>query len=61
MTQQNAPPVPPSANDQLHRADKQATSGSSRFLETCRRFNRGEVSEEELTDATVRTTFPFWS
>jgi hypothetical protein len=43
--------------EHLRRADKQATSGSSRFLETCRRFNRGELSEEALAEATVRLGF----
>jgi hypothetical protein len=43
--------------DHLRRADKQATSGSSRFLEACRRFNREEITGEELAEATVRLGF----
>jgi hypothetical protein len=40
--------------EHLKLADKQATSQSSRFLDSCRRFNLGELSEEELTEVTVR-------
>src|SRR5579871_6738105 len=32
----------------LKLADKQATSSSSRFLDFCRKFNKGEVTEEQL-------------
>jgi hypothetical protein len=41
----------------LQQADRQATSPSSRFLETCRSFNRGETSEDQLRAATVRLGF----
>src|SRR5262249_13406997 len=34
-----------------------ATSRSSRFLDSCRKFNRGEISEEELADVTARLGF----
>jgi hypothetical protein len=43
--------------EHLKLADKQATSQSSRFLNSCRKFNRGEISEEELTEVTVRLGF----
>jgi hypothetical protein len=43
--------------DHLRRADKQATSGSSRFLEACRRFNREEITGEELDETTARLGF----
>ncbi len=38
-------------------ADKQGTSQSSRFLETCRRFNAGEIKKEELLDTTTKRGF----
>jgi hypothetical protein len=41
----------------LKMADKQATSSSSRFLQACRQFNRGELTEAQLRDATVRLGF----
>ena len=43
--------------EHLERADKQATSKSSRFLSTCRRFNVGEVKKEELLDTTAKIGF----
>jgi hypothetical protein len=43
--------------EHLKLADKQATSRSSQFLDNCRRFNRGELSAEELADVTVRLGF----
>jgi hypothetical protein len=43
--------------EHLKLADKQAMSQSSRFLDNCHRFNRGELSEEELTEVTVRLGF----
>jgi 5-methylcytosine-specific restriction endonuclease McrA len=43
--------------EHLKQADKQATSRSSQFLEGCRKFNRGELSEEALADMTVRMGF----
>jgi hypothetical protein len=43
--------------EHLKLADKQATSRSSQFLDSCRKFNRGELSEEALTDVTVRQGF----
>jgi hypothetical protein len=41
----------------LKLADKQATSRSSQFLDFCRKFNRGDVSQEQLVEATVRLGF----
>jgi len=43
--------------EHLARVDKQATSRSSRFLETCRAFNRGELPEAELIASTARIGF----
>lgn len=43
--------------EHLKDCDKQATSRSSRFLNECRRFNRGEATREQLADATVRLGF----
>ena len=40
----------------LH-SPKQATSGSSRFLDACRRFNTGEISYDELMTITVKLGF----
>lgn len=37
--------------------DKQATSGSSRFLDACRAFNRGEITREALTTKTIQLGF----
>jgi 5-methylcytosine-specific restriction endonuclease McrA len=41
----------------LKNADKQATSRSSQFLDFCRRFNKREVTEEQLSEATTRLGF----
>jgi hypothetical protein len=38
-------------------ADKQSTSHSSKFLDACRSANRGELSQDELTNQTVRLGF----
>ena len=43
--------------DHLQIADKQATSASSRFLDTCRKFNSGDIKKEELLDATTTIGF----
>ena len=43
--------------DHLRHTDKQATSKSSRYLDICRKFNTGEVEEEELLDATAKLGF----
>jgi hypothetical protein len=41
----------------LKLADKQGTFSSSRFLDACRQFNRGELTEAQLQQATVRLGF----
>ena len=43
--------------EHLKIADKQATSGSSQFLDACRKFNSGEITQDRLTDETVRRGF----
>jgi len=43
--------------EHLRLADKQATSSSSRFLDACRQVDRGEISEEQLRDTTVKLGF----
>ena len=41
----------------LKTSDKQATSTSSRFLDSCRSFNKDEISEDQLIQETVRNGF----
>ena len=41
----------------LANAPKQATSTSSRFLNTCRRFNAGEIKKEDLLVSTTKLGF----
>ena len=41
----------------LQIADKQGTSKSSQFLDTCRKFNVGEIKKEELLDTTAKRGF----
>jgi hypothetical protein len=41
----------------LKDCDKQATSRSSRFLDECRKFNRGELTETQLAEATTKLGF----
>jgi 5-methylcytosine-specific restriction endonuclease McrA len=41
----------------LKSRDKQGTSGSSKFLDACRRFNAGEIAETELHAATAKLGF----
>ena len=43
--------------EHLQIAAKQATSASSRFLDTCRKFNADEIKKEELLDATAKLGF----
>jgi len=43
--------------EHLKVADKQGTSGSSKFLDACRSFNTGTISQTELLDATVKLGF----
>ena len=41
----------------LKLSDKQATSRSSQFLDSCRKFNKHEISEDQLIEETVRNGF----
>ena len=41
----------------LHTSPKQGTSKSSRFLESCRQFNSGEIDQSALVEQTVRLGF----
>lgn len=43
--------------DHLNTADKQTTSRSSKFLDSCRRFNNGEIDKDALVKETVRYGF----
>ena len=43
--------------DHLKTVDKQATSGTSRFLDVCRKFNAQEIKEDELIDSTAKLGF----
>jgi hypothetical protein len=43
--------------EHLKLADKQATFRSSQYLDSCRKFNRGELSEQALADVTIRRGF----
>lgn len=43
--------------EHLKLAEKQGTSNSSEFLDACRRFNIGEISKDELINATVQLGF----
>lgn len=41
----------------LRNTDKQATSSRSRFLDACRKYNRGELDHASLLDATAKLGF----
>jgi hypothetical protein len=43
--------------DHLKTSPKQITSQSSKFLNTCGKFNKGEINEAELFEATTRLGF----
>jgi 5-methylcytosine-specific restriction endonuclease McrA len=43
--------------EHLKKANKQGTSASSQFLDTCRRFNAGGMDENTLIDQTIRFGF----
>lgn len=43
--------------EHLKHAPKQITSRSSQFLDTCLKFNRGEITHAQLIEATVRLGF----
>jgi hypothetical protein len=55
--EQLAEPFARNLCEHLRNADKQATSRSSRFLDSCRKFNVGELTLEELVDATSKLGF----
>jgi hypothetical protein len=52
-----AKPFSRRVSEHLKIADRQATSAGGRFLETCRSFNKAEISRQELVDATVPLGF----
>lgn len=41
----------------LRQVDRQATSRSSRFLDACRAFNRGDLAKDKLLGITIRLGF----
>jgi len=43
--------------EHLKNCNTQGTSGSSRFLDTCRSFNRGEIAQDALIEKTVLIGF----
>lgn len=43
--------------EHIKQVDTQSTSPSSRYLDACRSFNIGEISESELIDTSVRLGF----
>ena len=43
--------------EHLKNADKQVTSASSNFLDSCRRYNQNEITEDELRNITVKKGF----
>ena len=43
--------------EHLSQVEKQTTSQSSQFLDACRAFNKGDLSEERLVQATVKRGF----
>ena len=57
ILEQPAEPFLCSLVEHLSNAPKQATSVSSRFLDSCKRFRAGKVTKEELIGQTVRLGF----
>src|SRR5947208_894971 len=55
--EQLAEPLSHNIVEHLANCPKQATSASSRFLDSCKRFTAGEVSKDELIGQTVRLGF----
>src|SRR3954447_12398899 len=43
--------------EHLTQVDKQTTSRSSQFLDACRAFNKGELQQDKLVQATVKLGF----
>lgn len=52
-----AVPFSRSLTEHLKLSDRQATSSSSKFLDSCRSFNRDEISKDQLVAVTVRLGF----
>lgn len=52
-----AVPFSRALTEHLKGCDRQATSRSSRYLDECRKFNRGELTPEQLSEATARLGF----
>jgi hypothetical protein len=50
-------PFAQAISQHLTLTDKQTTSQSSRFLDACRKFNAGELTQDQLRDQTVRLGF----
>lgn len=55
--EQLAEPFARNLCEHLRIADKQTTSRSSRFLDSCRKFNSGRLKLEELVDTTSKLGF----
>ena len=43
--------------EHLQLSDKQGTFGQSRFLDACRAYNRGELTQDQLVEQTARLGF----
>ena len=43
--------------EHLKQANKQGTSSSSKFLDGCRKYNLGNINQEELIELTIRSGF----
>lgn len=52
-----AVPFAKHVTEHLSRVDKQGTSSSSRFLDACRKYNRGEIDKSALVEQTVALGF----
>lgn len=52
-----AEPFSRHVTEHLKIEDKQTTSSSSKFLDICRRFNRDEITKDELINRTVQLGF----
>lgn len=44
-------------SEHIKNSDKQGTSHSSKFLDGCRKYNSGEIIQDELTELTIRYGF----
>ena len=52
-----APSFSKYVTEHLKLSDKQATSRSSKYLDACRKYNRGEIYQKKLIEETVRYGF----